>query len=219
MIKRNKLIKTSLFILGSLIFVGLIAGNAVQYKRYTDLKENNLSTEQRIAKYEKEISKTYTLPTDDKATLADVKSAADLKKDEANKEFFKDAQDADILLIYTNNKLGILYRPNTKKIIKAGPVAYKQQTKAAIIGAKADRDEVIATLKQAFANDIATATEADPKVVIVTGQTIIVDVAGGNKDLVDRLAVELKGKVGDVPDGQNKPADGSTIAIYIAPAN
>lgn len=218
MIKRKKIIRVSLIVLAFLVFAALVAGNVVQYVRYANLKDSTLGTDQRIAKYEKEISKSYTLPTGDKATLADVKSADDLRKDEANKEFFKDAKDGDILLIYTNSKLGVLYRPTTKKIIKAGPVAYKQQTSAAIIGAKPDRDLVITTLKAAFASDIATATEADPKTALSPGTTVIVDVTGSNKDLVDRLAVELKGKVGTVPDGQNKPADGSAVAIYIAPA-
>lgn len=218
MVKRKKVVKVSLLSLGGLIVAALIAGNVVQLIRYNNLKEQNLSTDQRIAKYEKEISKTYTLPSGEKATLADVKSAEDLKKDEANKEFFKDSADGDIVLIYPNTKLGILYRPTSKKIIKTGPLAFKQQLTAAIIGAKTERASVIETLKKTFANDITSATEIDAKAPLAVGSTVVVDLTGKNTDLVERLATELKGKVGDVPEGQDKPANGYGIAIYIAPA-
>ena len=219
MAKRKKIIKILTITGGSLLAITLIAGNIFWFIKYNNLKQANLTTEQRIAKYEKEISKTYTLPIGDAPTLADVKSADELKKDEANKEFFKDAANGDILLIYSNNKLGVLYRPTTKKIIKAGPVAFKQQINTAVIGAKPDRDKVISTLKEAFANDIATATEADPKSPLTPGTIVVVDVTGNNKNLVDKLASELKGSVGNVPVGQDTPKDGTAVAIYVAPAN
>jgi hypothetical protein len=213
---KRKVKKVVLITLNVLIIVGLGFTSTFYFIKYRNEKNNNLSTEQRIEKYEKEISKSYTLPSGDKATLADVKSADELKKDEANKDFFKDVANGDILLIYTNSKLGILYRPTTKKIIKTGPLAFKQQLTAFIVGAKADREAVIATLKKAFANDISTATEADAKTPI-TGTTIVVDVTGKNSDLAKRLATELKGVVGNAPEGQESATEGTGIAIYAAP--
>ena len=201
-----------------LVIAGLATSSVIFYLKYNNEKSKNLTTDQRIAKYEKEISKSYTLPSGEKATLADVKNASELKKDEANKDFFKDAADGDIVLIYANSKLGILYRPNSKKIIKTGPLAFKQQLSAYIVGAKSDRETVIALLKQAFANDISTASEADAKSPLAAGSTTIVDVTGKNTDLVNKLATELKGKVGSVPEGQDPPKEGFGVAIYIAPA-
>ena len=210
--------KIMLLVLNIVVIVGLGTSTVLFYIKYQDAKEASLTGDQKLAKYEKEISKTYTLPTDEKAQLYDVNNADQLKKDETNKDFFKDIQNGDVLLIYTNNKLGIIYRPATKKIIKTGPLAFKQQLTAAIVGAKADRESVIAVLKQVFANDITSATEIDAKTPIATGETIIVDLTSNNKDLAAKLASELKGKVGNVPEGQDRPADTFGIAIYAAPA-
>jgi hypothetical protein len=209
--------KIVLLVLNVLVIVGLSASTVLFYLKYQDAKEAALTGDQKLAKYEKEISKTYTLPTDEKAQLYDVNNADQLKKDETNKDFFKDIQNGDVLLIYTNNKLGIIYRPTTKKIIKTGPLAFKQQLTAAIIGAKTDREAVIAVLKRAFANDITSATELDAKTPLTAGATIIVDLTGNNKDLVAKLASELKGKVDNVPEGQDRPSDTFGIAIYAAP--
>ncbi len=210
--------KIVLLILNIVVIVGLGTSTVLFYIKYQDAKEASLTGDQKLAKYEKEISKTYTLPTDEKAQLYDVNNADQLKKDETNKDFFKDIQNGDVLLIYTNNKLGIIYRPATKKIIKTGPLAFKQQLTAAIVGAKADRESVIAVLKRAFANDITSATEIDAKTPITAGETIIVDLTGNNKDLAAKLANELKGKVDNVPEGQDRPADTFGIAIYAAPS-
>ena len=126
---KKKVKNIVLIVLNVLVIIGLGFTSGFYFVKYRNEKNNNLTTDQRIAKYEKEISKSYTLPIGDKATLADVKSADELKKDEANKDFFKDVVDGDILLIYTNSKLGILYRPDTKKIIKTTKTTKKKSTK------------------------------------------------------------------------------------------
>lgn len=215
---KKKVKKIVLIVFNVLIILGLGFTSGFYYLRYNNEKTKNLTTDQLIAKYEKEISKSYTLPTGDKASLLpiDTATAEKFKKDETNKEFFKDSTDGDVVLIYANSKLGILYRPSTKKIIKTGPLAFKQQLTAAIIGAKTDRDAVIAVLKKAFVSDITTASEFEAKTLLAAGNTVIVDLTGKNADLAARLATELKGKVGDVPEGQDKPADGFGIAIYAA---
>lgn len=216
--KKKKVKKIALLTANVLLIVGLGFTSVFYYMKYTDAKDASLTGDQKLAKYEKEINKSYTLPADEKATLYDVNNADQLKTDENNKDFFRDIQNGDALLIYTNNKLGIIYRPTTKKIIKTGPLAFKQQLTAAIVGDKADRDAVIAILKSAFSSDITTATEIDAKTPLAAGSTVIVDLTGSNKDLVEKLASELKGQVGNVPEGQDRPADSYGIAIFAAPA-
>jgi len=215
MSKKKTAAKITLIVVNILVILGLGFGTGFFYMKYRNLKNSNLTADQRIVKYEKEISKSYTLPIGDKATLADVKNAADLKKDDANKEFFKDSQDGDVLLVYTNSKLGILYRPSTKKIIKAGPVAFQQKVATLVLGAKADRTAADTILKQAFDATVNVAAESDAKTSLTT--TIVVDVSGGNAELAARLATELKGKVGTVPEGEDKPSNTNGIAIYVAP--
>lgn len=214
---KKKVKKIILITADILIILGLGFTSGFFYLKYSNEKNKNLTTEQRITKYEKEISKYYTLPVGDKASMIDLKVASDFKKDEVNKEFFKDSSDGDVVLIYKTSALGILYRPSTRKIIKTGPLQIKDNINASIIGKKADRDAVIAVLKQAFKNDIYSATEADAKTPIAVGGTVVVDLTGKNAELVAKLATELKGKIGNVPEGQDKPADGTGVAIYAAP--
>ena len=109
--KPKKLAKIFLYIANVLIIAGLGFTSAFFYLKWQDTKNTNLSTDQRIAKYENEIKSSYNLPVGEKPTLADVNNADDLKKDEQNKDFFKDTENGDVLLIYTNSKSGVLYRP------------------------------------------------------------------------------------------------------------
>ncbi len=216
--KSGKIIKILLISLNVLLLLALAAGNVYQFLRYRSLKGSNLTTEQRIAKYEKEIAKSYTLPQNDKSTLADVKNAADLKKDATNGEFFKDAADGDILLVYNDSKLGILYRPTTKKIVKAGPVAFKQQITMQIFGEKTDRDTVVSALKNAsLESDIKISAQSDAKVPITAG-TIVVDMTGKNAELSKKIAAQLKGQVGNVPEGQELPSKDVGIVVYVGAA-
>ncbi len=216
MSKKRTAYKITLTILNVLLILGLGFSSGFFYLKYQNLKNSSLTGDQRIAKYEKEISKSYTLPTGDQATLADVKNAAELKKDEANKDFFKDSQDGDVLLVYANSKLGILYRPSIKKIIKAGPVAFSQQVAANLVGAQVDRAAAAAVIKHAFSTTVNIATQADAKTALTS--TVVVDVTGKNTELVKQLATALKGSVGTVPEGQDAPTAGTGIAIYVAPA-
>ena len=118
-------------------------------------------------------------------------------------------------MVYPTTKLGILYRPSTKKIIKAGPVAFAQQVSTVLYGAKADRDTAAGILKKAFAATVSIAGQSDAKAAIAS--TVVVDVSGKNGELAGQLAAELKGKVGSVPEGQDIPPSGVGIAIFDAP--
>lgn len=214
---KKKVKRIALIILNVLIIIGLGFTSGFYFVKYKNLKQATLSGDQKLAIYEKDIGKSYTLPTNEKGQLYAVGNADQLKKDETNKDFFKDIQNDDALIIYAENKLGIIYRPSTKKIIKTGPLAFTQQSTAFIVGAKAERETVIALLKEVFSKDLTKATEADPKIPLVAGVTIIVDVTGKNGDLVKRLATELKGVVGNVPEGQERAPEGAGVAIYAAP--
>lgn len=216
MSKKRKALKISLIIVNILLLLSLGFSSVFFFLKYNNLKNNSLSSEERTSKYEKEIGKTYALPVGEKPTLYDVTQADSLKKEGPNKDFFKDAQNGDVLLLYGTAKIGVLYRPNDKKIIKVGPAAVTQQVSTQLFGAKADRDTAKAVITKAFSGTLTVSKEADAK--FAPTETIVVDVAGSNATGAAALATELKGKVGAVPEGQDKPADGVGIAVYLAPA-
>lgn len=70
-----------------------------------------------------EVGKLIVLPTDEKPTIATVSDVEKVKE----QPFFKNAKNDDKVLIYTNAKKAILYRPSEKRIIEVGAVNINQQ--------------------------------------------------------------------------------------------
>lgn len=65
-----------------------------------------------------EVGKIAKLPEGETPTVATVNGVEKLK----NQVFFENAQDGDKVLIYTQAKTAVLYRPSIKKIIAFAPV-------------------------------------------------------------------------------------------------
>ncbi|HEV2412418.1 MAG TPA: hypothetical protein VGS28_01275 [Candidatus Saccharimonadales bacterium] len=64
-----------------------------------------------------EVSRLYQLPSG-QPTVAQIKDISKL----AGQSFFKDAQNGDYVLIYTSEKIAIIYRGSTNQIVNVGPV-------------------------------------------------------------------------------------------------
>jgi len=69
------------------------------------------------------VGKLITLPTDEKPTVATVTDASKVK----DQQFFQNAQNADVVLIYTKAQKAILYSPTENKIIEVGAVNINNQ--------------------------------------------------------------------------------------------
>lgn len=78
-------------------------------------KTANLEVESIVNK----VGKLVELPKNEKPEQ--IASVSDVKKLGTN-PFFANAQEGDIVLIYTANKQAILYRPSTNKIVATGPL-------------------------------------------------------------------------------------------------
>ena len=111
--------------LGALVILALIAGGAWLAYDYSQLKKENdkLSNPSEAAKVATaqlvaEVGALTNLPSGETPTVATVSDASKLK----NQAFFANAQNGDKVLIYTQAKRAILYRPSTGKIIEIAPI-------------------------------------------------------------------------------------------------
>jgi len=82
------------------------------------LTNPNLFAQEEAKKYTAMVAKLMTLPADEVPTLATVNDKEKLK----DQPFFANAENGDKVLIFTNAKKAILFRPSINKIIDVAPV-------------------------------------------------------------------------------------------------
>ncbi|OGK40183.1 hypothetical protein A2954_01565 [Candidatus Roizmanbacteria bacterium RIFCSPLOWO2_01_FULL_37_12] len=80
------------------------------------------------------IGKLVLLPQDETPTIATVTDRAQLP----NQPFFENAENGDKILVYTNAKKAILYRPSLNKIVEMLPIADKKEEVSGVATASAD---------------------------------------------------------------------------------
>ncbi|HSW89847.1 MAG TPA: LytR C-terminal domain-containing protein [Patescibacteria group bacterium] len=165
------------------------------------------------------VGKLMTLPSDEKPTIATVTDPSKLKE----QAFFQNAKAGDRVLIYTNARKAILYRPTENKIIEVGAININQQAQAtqsaqpvkfAIYnGTTTPRltDKMATALKTAV-NNADVDTQANAKKNDYS-ETILIDLSGKSADVTKQLADLLKIKVGTLPAGEKKPTDDLFLII------
>ncbi len=107
------------------VVLALIAGGGYYAHKYDQARKDvkRLSNPQEAARAETSqliatVGRLVELPANETPTLATVSDASKLK----SQSFFANAQNGDRVLIYTQSKRAILYRPSTNKIIEIAPV-------------------------------------------------------------------------------------------------
>lgn len=78
-----------------------------------------LAAKQEVSTILRQVGKIIDLPTNESPTVATVSDVGKLK----GQEFFKKAKNGDKVLIYTNNRKAILYRPSQNRIIEVAPIS------------------------------------------------------------------------------------------------
>jgi nitrogen regulatory protein PII-like uncharacterized protein len=211
--KSRKFITTKkiLVTLNVLALIGLAGFGGYFFKKYQDSK--NASPEKiqqaQIDQTISEVGKLYSLPANEKPDVATVKDKEALKK---QYPFFDQAENDDVVLIYKEAKLAILYRPSTKKLIKVGPVNIENGLSIRTVGGEDER----AAVEKLLTDNKLTFTSGGDAKTDITG-IIVVDLKGTNSEQAKKLAEIVKGTVGKLPAGEDKPGD-ADLLILVGPA-
>lgn len=192
----------------------------LQYQKTQKLLKNptekaKIETQELI----KEVGEVFLLPTGT-PTIATVSD-----KSKLNQAFFASAQNGDKVLIYTDSKKAILYRPSSKQVIEVGPITI-QNNQAASQSATAQTSITVAVLNGTTRTGLTK--NAGDRIAAIKGfevtdrtnaekndypNSLVIDVTGKNKAVVEALAKELGAKVGTLPTGENKPT--SSILVIL----
>jgi hypothetical protein len=211
MAKRTFLSRKSLFrIINVLVILALAGAAGYYFKKYDNLKNSTPDKIQQAQtdQYIKAVGKLYSLPKNEKPDVATVKDKEALKK---QYPFFDQAENGDVVLIYKDAKLAILYRPTTKQLVKVGPVNIESGVSIRVLGKEADRGAV----EKKLTDSQLAFSKADPKTT-VTGITVV-DVKGTNSEQAKKLAEIVGGQVGTLPAGEDKPTDVDLLVFVGTP--
>lgn len=201
--------KLALGVLNVAIIAGLAVFGGIYFNKYNDLKNANPEDLQKtqVQQTIEKVGKLYTLPANEQPDVATVKDKEALKK---QYPFFDQAENDDVVLIYKDAKLAILYRPSSNQLVKVGPVNIENGLSIRVIGADADR----AAVEKLLTDNKLTFTKASAKGVL-TGVTVV-DVSGKNGDQAKTLAGVVKGAIGSLPAGEEKPDD-VDLLVFVGP--
>jgi hypothetical protein len=85
-------------------------------------RDSQAAAQAEIDKLIADIGRLIALPSDERPTVATVTDVEKVKE----QAFFKNAQNGDRVVIYTNARKAILYRPSENRIIEVGAVNINQ---------------------------------------------------------------------------------------------
>jgi len=104
----------AVFVIAVLAVVYALSLNSKVY----NLENPNAVTQAEIQQTVASVGRFIVLPTDETPTLATVSDPAKLK----DQPFFANALSGDKVLIYTNARKAVLWRPSIQKIIEVSPL-------------------------------------------------------------------------------------------------
>jgi hypothetical protein len=83
------------------------------------LSGDNVAAQQAVKRVVKKVSGHMILPTDEQPTLATVSDVTKVR----DQPFFTHAQNGDQVLVYTQTRKAILYRPSADRIVEVAPLS------------------------------------------------------------------------------------------------
>src|SRR3989344_9020923 len=117
----NRIIVPALLV----IVIGAVGSSVYFYSKYQSLeKKSALNAKDDVVITLAAVGKLMMLPSDETPTVATVSDVEKLK----NQPFFAASQNGDKVLIFSQAKKAILYRPSTNMIIDVAPVNLGQES-------------------------------------------------------------------------------------------
>lgn len=194
----------------------IVTGGAIyNYSQYKTTKQelSRLKTDPRSVlseetkKLVKMVGNLVVLPSES-PTVATVTDITKVK----SQSFFAKAENGDKVLIFTGERKAYLYRPSINKVIEVAPVNIgtsaekNKEVRVALYNGTTTiglTNKVELDLKKELENlDVMlkeNASRSDYK------KTVVVNLSGENKTVVDQIAKILDGEAGQLPEGENKP--------------
>ena len=113
-------------VLIAILVLVIVVGGGYELGRYSVYKQYpQLSKQDEANAILSKLSLLIQLPQNEAPNMATIVDAAAAKQQQP---FVADAQNGDVLIVYTNSGMAILYRPGTNKIIAVGPVTGQSNT-------------------------------------------------------------------------------------------
>jgi hypothetical protein len=213
------------YIIGAVIVVVALIPSVYFYTRYQQaqarLTNPNLFATEETNSLIAKIGKLMVLPTGETPTLATVNDKDKLK----DQPFFAKAENGDKVLIYTDAKKAILFRPSLNKIIDvapininatgsasptaaASPVSFVLRNGTDIVGlTKTYETQLTQIVSNAEVVDRDNAKNKD------YSKSLLIDVSGKQGIDVSRLAQQLGLTVSTLPAGESTPSSDFLIIL------
>lgn len=163
--------------------------------------------------------KALVVVPDEDPTVALVSDATKLK----DQRFFANAENGDQVLIFTNAKKAILYRPSLNRVVEIAPITAPASDSATAAVAPVRvviyNGTTTKGLAAALENKLQTSfpgitiLKKDNAVGTEYAETVVVDLTGTHATDAKGIAEALNGVVKPLPKGETKPADGDVLVI------
>ena len=217
MVDRRKRSKSVIVIVLIVLFLGALGAAGYFYYQTVQLRNNpdtaKQAADQQAKDLKAKVAKLITVP-DETPTIATVEDKEKLK----DQPFFKDAENGDRILIFTQAKKAVIYREKDNRLINVGPIAVTSdattKTAVSILSSKGTDS---ATATEGKLSSIASSLTVTKGTAATTyAKTKVYDVSGRQSDLATKLASLTGGDVVTaLPAGETVP-EGAQIVVFVA---